>query len=514
MDQGLIDRFSILLKGYEKAHGRHFLDKEADEQGKLQGRAKTIVGPCSLTGYKDHLEGAEGSYGIIPLLENNKCWFGVIDIDIKGQVKLKESHEALLAKIIQHKLPLVMCRSKSNGVHLYLFGKEELNSRMLQSRLAEFAAILGYGGCEIFPKQTTRANDKDYGNWINVCYYGETRKCLTTDGELNLEQFLEYAENKRISEKELMEFAIPLCDEFSDGPPCLQQLTTFGFLEGGRNNALLNVAIYFKKKFPDDWQDKVMKFNFDQMQPPLASMEVNTIVKSVTKKEYNYLCKQPPIVSCCNRKLCLKRDYGVGSHDSKEELAPIESLTKCVAGQSVRWYIDIQGERIELTTDQLLNQEALQKILLERLSIVISSVKKEKWMKKIQELVQTQEVIEDPEDASRFGQFDKLLDSYFLKSRPARNKDELIKGNWWENDSRMHFLSEDLFNYLNSRKFAHNTHEIWNWLKDGRGAKHCRLVIKGKRTRVWTIPALDGYNNEDLPVPEFNEDNNHQEEEL
>ena len=36
--------------------------------------------------------------------------------------------------------------------------------------------------------------------------------------------------------------------------------------------------------------------------------------------------------------------------------------------QSVRWYIEMQGERIEVTTPQLLDQRQLQKICVEKLN--------------------------------------------------------------------------------------------------------------------------------------------------
>ena len=39
------------------------------------------------------------------------------------------------------------------------------------NKLNEYAAHLGYGGAEIFPKQISRANDRDRGTWINLCYW-------------------------------------------------------------------------------------------------------------------------------------------------------------------------------------------------------------------------------------------------------------------------------------------------------------------------------------------------------
>lgn len=506
--QDTLHRFMTLFKGYEHAYGQHFL-KGADEDGKVQGRGQTVAKAVTGFEFENHLAGKEASLGIIPLLENNNVNFGVIDIDIKGNVKLSEDHKSLFDKIEKYQLPLVLCKSKSGGAHLYCFGKEEISSKVMQSRLAEFAALLGYGGCEIFPKQTTRANEDDRGNWINICYYGTTRPCVVGNKELTLEEFLDYAEGMRVSEKGLSAYKLPESDMFDDGPPCLQHMAAIGFNQGSRNNSLLNVAIYFKLKDPDDWQDAVHKFNFENVSPPLKQDEVTQIIKSVARKNYNYTCKQAPICNYCNRKKCLKREYGIGSSDADEVVVPIESLTKCVAADSVRWYMEIGGHRIEVTTEQLLEQSPLQRILLEKLNIVLRPIKKDRWLKRIEQLIQTVEVIEEPEDASKVGQFDKLFDSFFTHSRPARNVDEIIKGNWWQDsDKNVYFRSEDLFNYLSGKKFAHNYHDIWTWIKDRHKGSSTRLNVMGKRVRVWAVPERQLFNNTDLPVPDIKEQEN------
>ena len=164
----LTKQFMKLFRGYEQAHGQYRVQKkEAD--GKMSGRALTISEPATYNHFDIHLKGGEYILGIIMLRENNSCNFGVIDIDIRGDVKLNETLEQLEAKIKD--TPLVMCRSKSGGAHLYLFCEPAIPAIDMVSKLNEFAALLGYGGAEIFPKQISRANERDRGNWINLCYW-------------------------------------------------------------------------------------------------------------------------------------------------------------------------------------------------------------------------------------------------------------------------------------------------------------------------------------------------------
>ena len=109
--------FIELFRGYELAHGQ-FRVQSQESDGKMSGRAVTISEPATQEHFNKHLTGGEYILGIIPLRQDNKCNFGVIDIDIRGEVKLSETLESLEKKV--RDTPLVMCRSKSGGAHLYL----------------------------------------------------------------------------------------------------------------------------------------------------------------------------------------------------------------------------------------------------------------------------------------------------------------------------------------------------------------------------------------------------------
>lgn len=499
-----INRFIELFRGYENAHGQHELFGEPDEHGKIKGKAKTLGTGAGQQEFKAHLSGTGPSLGIIPLCKNNKCAWGAIDIDIQGEVFLKEPIDVLEGRIRKLELPLVVCRSKSGGVHLYLFCDPPVSATIVQKKLAEWAAALGYGGTEVFPKQTSRVNENDRGNWINIAYYGATGEAPTNrfcvrNGKpiIALDEFVQYAEDMRIAERALAGLSVQLGNLFADGPPCLQHLATFGFDKGGRNTSLTNCAIYFKKKNEDTWQDDVQKLNYEHIKPPLDHGEVSQILKNISKKEYFYTCKNPPLCNHCDKKACTKREFGITFGSSAGELFPLENLTRCSSRDSVRWYAEHQGCRIELTTEELFNTTLLQKIFAEKFLMVIISGKHKDWMLRLKELMLTADDVTDPDDASKQGQFEKLLDNFFSASRPARNRDELIKGNSYTESGRIYFRSEDLFNYLNVRRFNHNTHEIWQWLKF-LGATDHQMRIKGKMLRTWSLPEPEKYDNTEL----------------
>ena len=503
-----LNLFISLFSGYESAHGQYEVNRE-ESSGKQLGRAQTHARGATKTDYLNHLEGLVG-IGIIPLLRGEKCWFGAIDIDIKGDKKLHETHEELEKKVRRYDLPLMLFRSKSNGAHLYFFGSEPVSARLLQGRLAEFAAILGYGGCEVFPKQVTRLKPTDAGNWINLPLFGKTRKAMYEGKELELSEALKLCEYFRRSEEELRSFAINQSDEFIDGPPCLQVLHGLGIGEGGRNNTLMNVAVYMRAKYPDDWQEKLHEYNEEHVLPPLPRKELSDLCVSITRKEYNYTCKQSPICNHCDKKVCKKRKYGIGAAgDSKNEsvVLPITDVIKYVAGKdSYRWGVNTGTAMLEFSTEELVSVDVHRKKFMELMNIVLPPMKERDFFDQLQTLIANCEVIYDPEDASEEGQLISAIERWFLDKGSVANADELIKAKWWKNpeDNKYYFRGQALQDYLkHQEKIQVKPHKLWRCLEVEFKAEKEMLRIKGKRRRVWIIPELEYENEEPLEVPKI-----------
>ena len=317
-------------------------------------------------------------------------------------------------------------------------------------------------------------------------------------------QFVKLAEEKTATHDELMKSSFKLVDHFKDGPPCLQHIMTMGFPEGGRNSSLFNVGVYFRKKNPDDWQEDLMKFNYEHVGEPLPATEINGLIKAVLKKDYAYTCKQPPICNYCERSKCIKRDYGIGGIGGGATIE-IDAITKYETENrsSVRWYIEVQGERIEVTTQQLLDQRQLQKLCVEKLNKCPSTMPAAKWETRVNELLTTVEVIQDPDDASPQGQFEKILDSFLTGKVQARQKDEIMNGKPWHDsdENKVYFRSEDLFIFLESRRFRYpSQHQVWSWLRTLEGDRKT-FRIKSKPVKVWSVPAPEFYDDEELDVP-------------
>ena len=298
----LAETFAKRYAGLRSAYGTFTSTNETREDGKASGKNITIsknLEDKDVVGLWEKHLGGQQSLGIVPINEDNNCVWGAIDVD-EYQIDLK----SLAIRLAQQNLPLVLCRSKSGGAHIFIFLVEPIPASMLQRKLRQVAAAIGYGQAEIFPKQTKLLLERgDRGSTLNMPYYGgenSTRYAYGKEGEtLSPTEFLEYIDKIQLTSKELDKLeASPLNEQhdwLDQAPPCIQHLVIQGFPKGTRNSGLFNVGVFLRKKFADDWEKRVEDINIQYMQPPLGAQEVLTVVKQLKRKDYFYRCNDQPI---------------------------------------------------------------------------------------------------------------------------------------------------------------------------------------------------------------------------
>ena len=504
-----VELFSSIFDGLKQAYGTYKIDRK-QSNGKSTGRAGVIREPRTTALWEGHLSGKGDSVGIIPINEENMCIWGCIDVD---QYPL--DHKALVEKIQQLKLPLVICRSKSGGAHLFLFTSEWVSAKEMQEVLNYISASLGYGGSEVFPKQIElHLSRGDVGNFLNLPYYDHEdglRYAFLADGTaatLN-EFFVLYKENVQTREQML---ALTVEEEKSrpvaDGPPCLQHLCAEKISEGGRNNALFNLGVYLRKAKPDTWETDIQSYNLQYLDPPLPLNEVMVVAKQVEKKDYAYRCKEPPINAFCNADLCRTRKFGIDAASTGTVIANLRKYNS----QPPIWFLDVNGVPLELDTDGLMNQPSFQRSCVEQLNYLPRSLAKPAWETRINALLtdmqQTEgSVVEVSEDASTAGQFYEYLEEWCTSRQMAAEREEILlrKPYTDEEDNLIYFRLKDLTDHLKKVKFSdYKTHKIAQRLRDING-QSTQLKIKGKTVRVWSVPA---YGQTDLNVepPSFEKD--------
>ena len=502
-----VDKFSGIFDGLKEAFGTYRVEK-TQENGKNTGKAAILREPRTIGHWEGHLSGKGSAIGIIPINENNNVKWGCIDVD---QYPL--DHKFLIEKIRKMEMPLVVCRSKSGGAHCFLFTNEWVPAKEMQDTLRNLSSALGYGESEIFPKQIKLHLDRgDVGNFLNLPYYDAEdglRYAIKDDGSAaTLDEFFGLYDAYKQTLEQLQSLQITKVPDscIKDGPPCLQILCSEKISEGGRNNGLFNVGVYLRKAHPDSWETEILNYNMQYLDPPLPLNEVNIVAKQLTKKDYIYKCNDAPINAHCNKQLCRTRKFGVGS---AVQGASIGNLRKYNSAPPV-WFMDVNGEPLELDTEALLNQGAFQKGCMEQLNFMPRSVSKIQWEARIGTLMSDMRdnesaIMEVAQDASTSGQFYDYLEEFCRHLQQAQDKEEILLRRPWTDEEKQvtYFRLRDFESFLRKNKFfEYKSHKIAQRLRDINGFSLV-LKIKGRPVRVWAIPSYQ-QGDVDIDPPDFN----------
>jgi len=489
-----ITRFKAIFSGLDIAYGTYKIESSRGD-GKQAGKAVVVRKPPTDDLWVKHLEGVEPSLGIIPIRADNTCIWGCIDID---QYPL--DHAGLIKKVRSLDLPMVVCRSKSGGAHVFLFVKEPIPAAEMQRFLKTGAALLGEAGREIFPKQSEILVDRgDTGNFLNLPYFGgdqTMRYAIKDDGSAaTLEEFYGlYDQWVQPTELKFPEEPKQADHPIKDGPPCLQALCAQGVPEGTRNNALFNIGIYLKKVHPVNWDNALSEHNFKYVAPPLPNNELQIIIKQLHKKDYRYKCKDAPLNSFCNSGLCRTRKHGIGAHGP--DAPQMSSLSK-YNSEPPLWFLDINGKRIELDTESLFAQAAFQKACVEKINLLPPTLRKQDWEQLLnallKEMVETEQITEASEDTSITGRFNDLLEEFCTHLQQAMDRDEILMGRPWtdEEEAKTYFRMKDLEAHLVRNNFKGMTAPKMAQRIRDLGGEPISLFLKNRAARCWRIPRFE-----------------------
>ena len=505
MEEYNLSTFKTIFRGLERAYGQ-YRSSEEKEEGKQGGQAYIVKGLVTDKMWEDHLNGTTPSLGIIPIMDNSKCYWGCIDVDMYP-LNLKE----LVQKISQKKLPLIACRSKSGGAHIFIFTKEPVFAKLMRDKLSDIAAFLGFANCEIFPKQIEiRADRGDTGNFLNLPYFGgddTKRYAINDEGKsYSLVEFFAKYTNTALTHDELRDLSTMKKSNGTsfDGPPCLEHLMNEKIPEGGRDNTLYQYAVYAKKKWPEEWQEKIDEFNHKFMDPRLPSKQVLKTVNQHEKKDYQYKCKDQPMCSVCNASLCKSRKFGIGDDYSHT----VTDLTKYESDESV-WFLNLDGRRMCINTDEFFDQAKFRKACMNTLNVLPNKMSERDWEKRIQSLLAEVVVIDMPEEVTKIGRFDNHLEAFIADQGEALTIDEILIDKAWASPdeniiyfrliSLEKYLTKQRFNNFSSTQMCARIREL-----DGDSTKK---KIRNKLHHLWFIPKnfqeIDKKDTSDLAIPDL-----------
>ena len=483
-------KFIQIFSGLDRAYGQT-QSRSKNESGKLEAKSWIEKEPLTEQKWIDHLDGKEPSLGIIPIKDDNTCTWGAIDIDTYDGF----DHKKLIKTIIEKKLPLVVCKSKSGGAHIFLFVKQSCSAKDMQMKLAEIAAWIGYGESEVFPKQI-ELNSKGTGNFLNLPYNHPeypTRYALNDNGDAldTLYSFIEHYETKVVDKITDVVIDKPVTkksnDDFKNAPPCLVTLASQGFAEGSRNMAMFQLGVYLRQRFPEQLETKLDYYNTKYFSPPLPSREVLTILKQVEDKKYFYRCEDPTFKSVCEKIRCQTMKFGIGNSASND----ITSLKKWVSDNPM-YEVTHNGKVIILNLDQLSNHGEYRKQCIAQANESPRPIAPVIWADIVDGLLKNMgegDYIMMPGEVTAKGQFLDQLKIFLENNGGAKDRQDVLQGMVYEHEKFLFFKPQSFRDFLKMKRFTKmsDSHQFKIFAEfNGNTAK---LRVGTKSEHVWKIPA-------------------------
>jgi len=492
-----VERFAALYKGLDRVRG----------VWKKTGYMETVREKPELNHFRDHLDGDVG-IGVVPIDDESMVYWGAIDIDAHEDGEFIPLQDVLL-KVEEQGYPLVVCQSKSQGAHLYLFLTERLPAALVQGVLKTWAANLGYPGVEVFPKQK-KLTKTQVGNWINLPYFAaeDTVRYAWFGGRaLTLDEFLGHAESKMSDKTKIM--GLTFGADHQDAPPCLQHiLTKGGVTSGSRNNALFNIAVYLKKIDPNNIEEPLMQINYDKsiVYKPLPRREISTIVSSVGKGDYGYRCNEEPICSLCDKELCKTRKYGIGQGNKTMFHDFIFGGLKKIMTDPPKYVVEVNGREMVLDHAILFNFISFQLACFAYADLVIPNMKRDDWQAMLKEKMDTMECIDAPEDVGpkavvggMLEEFTRVCERLDENGQPKfGNIEDILRGIpvLIENEEKVPtvaFRSTDFIAFLKRKRSEEaKGADLWVILR-GLGCGYSKTRVGKKVIRLWHKPANLGH---------------------
>lgn len=453
--------FHELFAGRDDVHGTSKVGPAPLPGEKREADSRTVHEPVTKEKYDAHLQGERG-LGINPLMKDNTCWWFAIDVDSYDGV-----HRKLARKIEILGLPLLVCNTKSGGAHLYCFLKKPVGAKIARASAQEMIRVLSLpANTEIFPKQDST---EGFGNWINLPYFGHTRQYMGVDGEqeLSLREFLIAATSKSVWPTELptAKEATEVLEEedvpsdHSQAPPCIQDMFRFGVQEGSRNNCLMHMGVYFKRAFPDSWEDYIDKTNhsgiFDQ---PLGWKEIGPLIGSLQKTDYQYKCSDQPMQSMCDAARCKRMRFGIGEVTGKEDNLNwhIDSLRQ-IGDREPIYIAMVNGKEIRLSPDQLMSFQMFRKAVMIKLRIMPTPVKSSEFSEIIAGVMSSMEYEDAPDAVNSDTQLINSFKTWVEEMMDDDGGSILSLNNaipYYDFEQKMViFRPDDFFNYMRRSNF-------------------------------------------------------------
>tara|TARA_R110000764_G_scaffold145900_2_gene233681 strand:+ start:542 stop:2125 length:1584 start_codon:yes stop_codon:yes gene_type:complete len=354
-----------LFQGDDTCYLKSSLTGEDDERGKKKAQYQTIHEELTPKHWKAHLDG-KSRIGIRPEIGED-CLWGCIDVDPNNYKDYSEKKYVEIIK--EYKLPFVPVKSKSGGLHIFVFFTELASVKKVSKKLNEINEQYFLSN-EVFPMNKA----------VNMPYFNSNRTMEYAFDENNTPVmcggFIDLAKDKQIKPDDFFKFKVQNYDaesEWNHYPPCVQKLIQEGWSGNNRNNYLFNVMVLEMKKNTTlavkNLEEIGITRNSEIFATPLPRNEVSALCKSVHKQGYEFQCppKHAELQPICNKELCKSRRLGIGEA-IPEIIDAFENITYIQDPKNVWYEFDFKKQHVMVTPEDMKDEKSFRvKLLRHRL---------------------------------------------------------------------------------------------------------------------------------------------------
>ncbi|MEZ2219624.1 hypothetical protein [Rhizobium sp. RCC_161_2] len=396
--------------------------------------------PPTVDLWEKHLAGTY-PLGISPLRHDGMCRWGLVDIDVYDDL----DHSALANKIQRAALPLIVCRSKSGGAHVFLFVTDWIHQAEMNAALVAIAVRLGYADAEVYPPVPGKK-----GNCINMPMLGGSERWGVKPRGLDMSvvEFLYYVEKARCSPADVTRLAKTTATTQKPGSSApssrvLRNLTEkcdeIAGLTDGRKRALHDTAFLFGKY--------VLK---DRIEPETVISKL--IAAGVTAGLEPVAAESHARNGLEGR---LRKRGGADGDDGDDEnegrFAEIDRIVMIEGGEEPMWRVTVAdyGD-ITLPSREVWKNDVFNLRCAERLKVGFRRLSVNEWADRINAALSIAETEAAPTEASQHDLFRDALNDFLFDKHRAENMDELLLGKPYPDDEKdkVWFRFKDMYKRL------------------------------------------------------------------
>lgn len=440
-------RFHELFRGAEKRHLTYdparlrLVDSKMEMKDENEDGPLDCKGPPTVELWEKHLAGVR-PLGISPLREDGLCRWGVIDVDQYCNLE----HGALAAMIARLGLPLVVCRSKSGGAHLYLFATDWTSQAVMNAALVAIAARLDQANAETYPPAPRKK-----GNCINMPNFGGDRsdRCGVKAGgmEMTVAELVATAEANRQSPESIAALAAKRATSADKEPASattsarvLRKLTEraaeIATMSDGRKRALHDTAFLFGKY--------VLKGRIDE-----ATM-VGRLVAAGVEARLEHHIAESHVRNGLEARL-RKRGQDDDDADDDGRFPEIEKIVIITGHDEPMWRVTVAdyGD-ITLPSREVWKNDLFNLRCAERLRVGFKRLSVNAWADRLNVALRVAESEAAPRDESPEYVFRMALQDFCFDRHTADVLEEIMLGKPYHDDDndRIWFRFGDLYTRL------------------------------------------------------------------